>query len=110
MITGTCRAVVKPAVSKTTIDYLERNQDKILESSKKQVVKGVHGVEPSRDIWTKWHQNQLQTCEIKKDLATVNNSRYMGVRQVIYHFYPSFLVLFRLSACLIDFTCFPVDR
>ena len=34
----------------------------------------------------------------------------MGVRQVICHFYPSFLSLFRPSACLIDFTCFPVDR
>ena len=55
MITGTCRAVVKPAVSKNTIEYLERNQDAILESSKKQVVKGVHGVEPSKDLWTKWH-------------------------------------------------------
>ena len=40
---------------------------------------------------------------------TVNNSRYMGVRQVICQLYPSFLPLFRPSAYLIDFNCFPVD-
>ena len=32
MITGTCRANVKPAVSKQTIDFLEKNQDKIMET------------------------------------------------------------------------------
>ena len=80
MITGSCRGETKPQVSKETLDFLRNNQDAILERQKQLTVKGVQGVTPGKDVWTKWHQNQMLTTEIKKDLSKVPNARYMAVR------------------------------
>ena len=80
MITGTCRGSVKPQVAAATLEYLRRNQDQILEGQKKLTVKGVQGVAPPKDLWTKWHQSELlQTAELKKDLTRMPNARYMAV-------------------------------
>jgi len=82
MITGSVRGQTKPQVSPGTLEYLRKNQDLLLESSKKLQVKGVQGVQPSKDLWTRWHQNQMLTTEIKKDLSSVANARYMAVRVI----------------------------
>lgn len=103
MITGSCRGETKPQVSKETLDFLRNNQDRILEQQKQLTVKGVQGVSPPKDFWTKWHQNAMLTTELKKDFSKVNNARYMAVRhdgcvlfKVIY------MELVRQVHCFID--------
>ena len=79
MITGSCRGETKPQVSREALEYLRQNQDTLLDQSKKLVVKGVQGQNPSKDVWTKWHQNQMLTAEIKKEEPLQKNTRYLAV-------------------------------